>query len=634
MFEELVKAARDPELFNSGLPLDVPEVLFRAIPDELSLDNLRELVLDTQYASDITAVLWAAYAVVKSRKLGTKLGSDGESKVVLEETVQRIGQMMEPVCSGASFDEDSTDYASLSRNGLLGLHIINLLLALVPQVDLALPTRTLLSVIAFTNRDDPWTTNACTELSNSLLSGYFQNRLAPRVVKQAPVSFPRFAQDVRADQAQPSENAPETEQARFITEDALTGFLRPIFAKSRPAAVTASGRPAAFPEPPPRYAQGDGFGGGANDITVVKSWKYTQQYTVTVFEWAVKNADTDLLQKHWPLYTPILLTLLDEPQPVPLKLRSLSIFRAFWSRCPEGLLSRIGLADVLEQAVFPTVLSLPSLTPEAESLALLGAAYPALFDMAGIRGSAISDEDAKGESTDDKATSDDPTPQSGGFSDAQRKLLDKVVREGLMVGYHHAKEHIKLVDFFCRTLRRLVYGMGILTVKYLKPVANPQIRPNELDFTAATTIVHLWFNSQRKKKKRRKSSSGAYSDKKDIIPMISETLTDPFGTKYPPALLSATHLLQAVLQTCWPRVPHYSNEIIKIAMLSWLNIEDEDIFPPNGPTKTELKQQLTRTVGMLAATMTAAKLDMSEQVSSLIAKNEQLRPLFAGYEVK
>lgn len=116
--------------------------------------------------------------------------------------------------------------------------------------------------------------------------------------------------------------------------------------------------------------------------------------------------------------------------------------------------------------------------------------------------------------------------------------------------------------------------------------------------------------------------------------MISEILVDPFGTKYPPILLSATHLLHAVLQACWPRIPHHCNEIIKIVMLAWLNIEDEDSFPADGHTKTELEQQLIKTVKMLSAIMTAAKLDISDRVSPLIAKEPQLRSLFIGCETR
>ncbi|KAI1750911.1 hypothetical protein F4782DRAFT_548303 [Xylaria castorea] len=587
MFEQLLKAARG--LDDASLLPDAPELLLQAVPDELSLDHIRSLITEPYDGSDTTAFLWAVYGALKSTKLGLKHDDDGKYKLIIEEIAIQIGQLMEPVCSGAAFNEDLTDYSLLSRNGLLGLYILNLLIALVPRGSLVLPSRTLLSVIAFTNRDDPWASSPGVELAQSLLSDYFHNVPPPQNVKPERFSNLRSIRDAGADR-KPSETVPKTERARFITEDVLTDFLRPLFARSRPATVTLSGRPAAFPEPSPRYGQGEGFGGG-QEIINAKPWKYARQYAVTVFEWTVGNTDTDLLQQHWPLYTPILLTLLDESQPTSLKLRSLSIFRNFWKRCPAGLLSRTGLADVFEQAVFPTVLSLPSLTPEAESRALLGAAYPALFDMAGIEDSSVvgtenRDGRVSGECTNDQTVGDERDFRSRGFSEAQRKLLDKIVREGIMTGYHHAKEHIQLVDLFCQTLCHLVDGMGILTVKYLK----------------------------------------------DIIPMISEILVDPFGTQCPPTLLSAIYLLQAVLRTCWPRIPHYCNEIIKITMLAWLNIEDDDSFSTKEPIKIELKQQLTKSVEALSAITGAAKVDMSDRVRPLVAKDPQLRCLFTSCE--
>ncbi|KAI0200276.1 hypothetical protein F4808DRAFT_164754 [Astrocystis sublimbata] len=589
MFEQLLAISRGIN-DTSELPA-APEPLLQAVPDDLSLDSIRKLATDPREKNDSSAVLWAIYAALKANKVNVDDDGDDNVKenIALEEISSDIAQIIEPICSGVSFDEDDTDYASLSSNGLLGLHVIRELLALRPQGSLVLPSRTLLSVIAFTNSNDPWTSDSCAELARSLISGYFKFVPPPQAVKLANLSNLRSLRDAGSERKS-NEESHKTEQARFITEDIVTGFLRPLFAKSRPATVTASGHPAAFPEPPPRYGQGDGFGGG-DDILNTKPWKYTRQYAITVFEWAVENTNTDSLQQHWPLFTPILLTLLDEPQPTSLKLRSLAILRSFWDRCPDGLLSRTGLADVFEQAVFPTVLSLPSLTPETESLALLGAAYPALFDMAGIEGSDLMDADldiqtTKGEIVDDKAAGNDRGLLSKGFSQAQRRLLDKIVREGIMTGYHHAKEHVQLVNLFCRTLRCLVDGMGILSVKYLK----------------------------------------------DTIHMISEILIDPFGTQHPPTLLSAILLLQAVLRTCWPRIPHYCNEIIKMTMLAWLNIKDDDSSSTEESTKTELEKHLSRCMEALCAVMTAAKLDMTNRVRPIVAKDPQLRCLFTSCE--
>jgi hypothetical protein len=81
-------------------------------------------------------------------------------------------------------------------------------------------------------------------------------------------------------------------------------------------------------------------------------------------------------------------------------------------------------------------------------------------------------------------------------------------------------------------------------------------------------------------------------------------------------------------------MPHYCNEITKVTMLCWLNIEDEDSFSPGTPTKAELKRQLTKIIEILSSIMTAAKLDMSDRVSPLVAKEPQLRSLFTSCEAR
>lgn len=131
------------------------------------------------------------------------------------------------------------------------------------------------------------------------------------------------------------------------------------------------------------------------------------------------------------------------------------MFRTFWSRCPGDLMRQTGLAQVFEDAVFPAVLYLPSLTPVEESVAILNAAYPALMVLVGINLELAANELCTEATT---AT----------FTQGQQKLLDRLVREGILVGYHHASEHVRIVELLCYQLRCIVNWMGILTVKYLK----------------------------------------------------------------------------------------------------------------------------------------------------------------------
>ncbi|RYP89249.1 hypothetical protein DL770_004468 [Monosporascus sp. CRB-9-2] len=519
MFQNLIKAIGELDFAES--PSEIPQEILRLVPEEVTAQEAAQL-LEPDSVNDSFTTLKALYAFLCSGR--NIIVRDGSDEGALDEVAEYIGEVIRPNLNIEPPDQDNTNYSELVSRGTLGLKILSKLRA---KHHIKLGASTLISITAFINTEDPWTTTESASLDRELLDECFQPQ-------------------------------PQEQRTKFITEDILSNFLRPLFSKSRPATVTASGRKAEFVEPS-RYDN------ASAEAEARKPWKYGQRYAITVFEWAVLQSDEQLLQKSWYLFTPVLLALLDEPQTA-LKVRALDIFRAFWTRCPGDLMRQTGLAQVFEDAVFPAVLYLPSLTPESESIAILNAAYPALIAMAGINLESTADE-----------------PQSNPkFTEAQQKLLDKIIREGILVGYNHASEHIRLVELFCEKLRSVVNGMGILAIKHLK----------------------------------------------NLIPMVSEIMTDPFGTQHPPSLLSAIRLLQAMMSTCWPRVPHYCNEIIKALMLCWLNIEEEDAFPDGDLGRASLKSELTKAADMLSAVMQAANMDMEERIAPLVEKESQLRELF------
>ncbi|KAI0380436.1 hypothetical protein F5Y04DRAFT_98197 [Hypomontagnella monticulosa] len=531
MFDKLIGACKRLKI-SQALASETSGDILQLVPDGTTAKDLENFLSVADDTLDHVTILRAAYAtIVKISKdiRGQDSNDEDEFLNTLNEIANRMSSMILPVCSSTSLEE-ITDYSIPQYQGSLGITALEKLTKLPAKAPLRLQPSALLCLVAFTDTVDPWTTTASSALARDLLETQL-------------------------------ENLGQSRTPSFITDEILTRFLRPLFSKSRPAAVTASGRKAEYVEPS-RYDT------VSQETPETKPWKYTHRYAVAIFAWAVKNANTPLLQAHWPLFTPVLLTLLDEPQHTALKIRALGIFRNFWARCPPGLMQDTGLASVFEDAVFPAVLYLPSLTPEDESLEILGAAYPALIEMAGLSYPGPTGPELQGEN-----------PQVQG---AKRKLLDKIIREGIMVGYHHAKEHVKLVSLLCEMLACIVNGMGILAVKHLK----------------------------------------------DFIPMVSEIMTDPFGTKHPPTLVVATKLLQAILRTCWPRIPQYCNEIIKTLMLCWLNIEDEESFSDESPVATDLRSGLIETASMLTAVMKAAKVDFSERINPLVEKEPQLRKLF------
>lgn len=92
----------------------------------------------------------------------------------------------------------------------------------------------------------------------------------------------------------------------------------------------------------------------------------------------------------------------------------------------------------------PTLLYLPNLTPVEESLVLLPAAYKTLCVLCDVR--LPGDENTK----------------------ERIDALDRIMRQGVLMGYNHASEHPAIVQVILEQMRILVGKMGIHAVKHLK----------------------------------------------------------------------------------------------------------------------------------------------------------------------
>lgn len=152
---------------------------------------------------------------------------------------------------------DKTNYEVLQRKAHVGLAALEQVAKMLPIGLIQLPASSLLRVTAFTNPADPWTNPESFALSRTLL-------------------LPLQGEKQRE------------KRTKLIVDEILTNFLRPLFSKSRPAAVTASGRKAEYVEPS-RYDNVD------QESSETKPWKYVHRYAITVFAWAVRQADVSAI---------------------------------------------------------------------------------------------------------------------------------------------------------------------------------------------------------------------------------------------------------------------------------------------------------------------------------------------------
>lgn len=115
----------------------------------------------------------------------------------------------------------------------------------------------LITIIAFTDAHQPWSSEAA----------------AAEALKIADSQFAVRSRD------------------SFVVDGILQNYLRPLFSKSRPATVTASGRKAEFSE------EADPHQGLENETRKIKPWKYGDLRATSVFAWAVASASYVRIEK-------------------------------------------------------------------------------------------------------------------------------------------------------------------------------------------------------------------------------------------------------------------------------------------------------------------------------------------------
>lgn len=129
-----------------------------------------------------------------------------------------------------------------------GLRALGLLAQKLPG---RLDDAALLTTIAFADESEPWATEATFKLASDLLTQQLDE---------------------------------DTVKGQFIAEAVLRDYLRPLFSKSRPATVTASGRKAEYIDP-------ERQSGLPDDSRKTKPWKYEDLRAIPVLSWAVEAAD-------------------------------------------------------------------------------------------------------------------------------------------------------------------------------------------------------------------------------------------------------------------------------------------------------------------------------------------------------
>lgn len=311
-----------------------------------------------------------------------------------------------------------------------------------------------------------------------------------------------------------------------LTASLITHFLRltirPLFSKNQHSAVTAQGRKVTTNVLPKNLSMDQ-----RDEVT--KPWKKDES-ALDLLRWILNSIDEKAVEQHWPLLLPPLLSITDDTD-TRFKTQGCHLISLLLQHTPPSLLTRTGLSEVFEGALLPCLGYLPTLTPANESIALLSEAYPALISLS----QTMQDPGRR------DSTNEDQTPR-------RIKLLDTVVRKGVLSAYVNCSENVDIVEVLLRNLGLLVNELGVESTKHIK----------------------------------------------HVLPMLSTVLSNPFGHAHPSSLLAATNALQSVILNGWPRMAVNKGEVLRGITLCWLHIHGEQ----SGELEA-VRKELRKTVLML-----------------------------------
>lgn len=335
-----------------------------------------------------------------------------------------------------------------------------------------------------------------------------------------------------------------------LTSDLMTFFLqltiRPLFAKTQTQQVTNQGRKVQTTVLPKKFERSQDE----------KTWKGRDSYALDLLRWVIIAADTELVEKHWHAIVPPLFSMLDDVD-TQYKAQGCELLKLLLNKTPPTLLKRTGLGDVLEEALMPCLGYLPTLTPEDESARLLAVAYPALISLS-------------------KALGNPSTTSNHQIQSQRNKLLDSLIRKGILMTFTYCPEHAKITTVTTTNLTPILTSLGLDSLK------------------------HLPF----------------------ILPMLSSILTHPFITASPPLLLSSVQALQAIILNTWPRMHVHKNEVLKCVTVPWIRMQEESVV---GNEFESIKEECKVVVQMLRDA-----LQLDREILELVEVDQRLDGLFAS----
>lgn len=110
-----------------------------------------------------------------------------------------------------------------------------------------------------------------------------------------------------------------------------------------------------------------------------------------------------------------------------------------------------------------------------------------------------------------------------------------------------------------------------------------------------------------------------------IIPLLIDTLCNPFATAAPLLLIATARTLQSILLVCWPRMNLYAGETLKGVSVCWCRIQDG-----TADERLEDVQTALRDVLKLLRAVLASDSQALEDIETVLESDSRLKGLIVG----
>ena len=299
-----------------------------------------------------------------------------------------------------------------------------------------------------------------------------------------------------------------------------------------------------------------------------------------------------MIETQFPLLIPPILSLIDDDS-LAFKARGCQLLSRLLvplEHTRSDILRRTNLASVFEDAVSPCLHSLPTITPEDQSIHLLASAYPALLAVIRTRFQPLSAS---------KRSTKSPVPcREEQESQDRLNSLTRVLRRNILPSIHHISSPV---------------DTSIPSYPYprLSTVLLTQLTPTIRELGVHTT-KHLH----------------------DLIPILASTLANPFGTAHLPLLSAATESMRHVVLNGWPRIWRWRGDILAAVCGCWLHLcdDEEDIHRNQGGEDAAALENLKVALKELVAILKVAVAENTDQDGKHIYIDADYRQLVGGDE--